>query len=110
MVSRRIERLQEEIGNRVNRLLRFEVQDPRVRGVTVTRVMLTRDLGLARVYYETGDPADRVMVGEGLEAAKGFIRRNLASGLELKFAPQVEFFYDETREAVQKVEALFSKL
>lgn len=110
MVSHRLERLQEEICNRVAQVLLFELQDPRIRDVTVTRVALTKDLGLARIYYEVTDPSQRIMVREGLKAARGFVRRSLAGHLKLRLIPQIEFFYDETRDEVKKVEALFSKL
>lgn len=106
----RHERLQEEIRHLVTQLLLFEMEDPRIRGVTVTRVLLTKDRGLARIYYEAGDSSQRGMLKEGLEKAVGFIRRALASKLKLRLAPQLEFFYDETSEEVARVEKLFSKL
>ncbi len=110
MSTHRIERLQEEIRHLVSRLLLFEVEDPRIRDVTVTRVTLTRDLGFARIYYEAARPESRLPLKEGLQQASGFIRREVAKRLKLRIAPQLEFFYDETSEAVQKVEELFSKL
>lgn len=110
MVTHRIERLQEEIRHNVTQILLFEIQDPRVRELTITRVVLSRDMGFARIYYETTKPELRLMVKEGLEQASGFVRKSLGRHLKLRITPQLEFFYDETSEAIQKVEELFSKL
>src|SRR3989338_9203270 len=110
MGAHRVRRLEEEIRSEVSRLLLFEAGDPRIRDVTVTRVTLTRDLGLARVYYESSNPDQRTMLQEGLEAATPFIRRNIASRLDLRLAPQIAVYYDETSEEDRKVEKLFSKL
>ncbi len=109
-MTRRQERLQEEIRNLVTQILLFELEDPRIRGVTVTRVTMTKDLGFARIYYEIPAGKERAPIQEGLNKASGFVRRALAKGLQLRIAPQIEFFYDETSEEIARVEELFTKL
>ena len=111
MSLHRIDRLQEEIRHAVSSLLLFEVTDPLIKGVTLTRVMLTKDTSLARVYYEVaGTAKEREKIKDGLERATPFIRRKLAPILNLRQMPQLEFFYDETNDEVMRVEKLFSKL
>lgn len=110
MVTYRLERLKEEIHHTVAEILKEEVHDPRVHSVVVTKVHVTRDLGLARIYYEATEPSIRKDLKEGLEKAKGYIRHALAGRLKLRLAPQIEFYYDETSEEVKKVEELFTKL
>ena len=109
-MAHRPERLTQKIRHEVSQLILFEMSDPRIQGVTVTRVTLTRDLGLARIYYEVTDRSQKKLIQEALKEATGFIRRSLSSRLKLRLMPQIEFFYDETSEEVQKVEQLFSKL
>lgn len=85
--------------------------DPLIQGITVTRVVVTKDVGTARVYYEAGVPKkQRDALQEALDRARGFVRRQLASRMSLKFVPEIQFFYDETNEEVSRVEGLFSKL
>lgn len=111
MTTHRIDRLQEEIQHAVSSILLFEVTDPLIKGVTFTRVMLTKDTSLARIYYEAvGTPKEREKIKEGLDRACPFIRRKLAPILNLRQMPQIEFFYDETNDEVVRVEKLFSRL
>lgn len=108
----RVQRLQEEIQHRVSSILLFEVADPGLKDMTVTRVVLTPDLGQARVYYQGGQPPhdqnDRIQ--KALARACPFVRRQLASSLHLKSVPELQFFYDETSDEISKVENLFSRL
>ena len=106
----RIEKVQEKIREIVSQLFVFDIQDPRLRGLTITRVLLTRDMGLARIYYEATDEKDRSELANRLKKVIPFIRRTLAGKLELRLMPKVEFFYDETSEEVKKVEELFARL
>jgi len=108
---RRLERLQEEIRHAVSSIILFDVTDPLVKGVTITRVMMTKDLGTARIYYDTlGTSEERLAVQKGLDRASVFIRRQLAPRLNLKAMPELKFFYDETQDEISKVDSLFSKL
>ena len=108
-MSRRIEKLQEEIRHRATEILLYEMEDPRLRDVTITRVRLTGDLGFARIYYEAAPAERRSEVEKALQRAAGFVRKGLAGRLQLRLAPQIEFFYDETQEEIRRVEELFAK-
>jgi ribosome-binding factor A len=108
----RIDRLQEEFRHAVSSIILYEVTDPRLRGVTITRVMVTKDIGIARVYYETTEKKklEREGIQKALERAAHFIRKELASKVNLRNMPNLEFFFDETNDEVLKVERLFAKL
>ena len=107
----RIERLQEEIQRAVSFILLLELTDPLIRGVTVTRVTMTRDLGIARIYYEIrGTKEEQRAVQRGLDRASSFIRRQLAPRLNVKTVPELKFFYDETSDEISRIDKLFSKL
>ena len=87
-------RLQELIREEVNLLLRSEIRDQRLDGVTITMVELAGDC--ARLWFSTdGDHDDKL---EALEGAAGFIRSRLADALGLKRTPELRFRKDPAKE------------
>jgi ribosome-binding factor A len=99
-VSRRSERVGEEIRAELARLLREEVADPRIGLVTLTKVDVSPDLGNARVFWSVAPqagapPADAAeRTGRGLERAASFLRRRLAEVLPLRRVPELHFRHD----------------
>lgn len=91
----RRERLAMEIQRVISEVLCFEVQDPRIRHVTLTRVALTGDGGIARVYYEAQVPeAEKGLLQKALDHAQGFVKKEIASRLRLRAVPQLEFYHE----------------
>jgi ribosome-binding factor A len=62
--------------------------------VTITEVLLSPDLKSARIYYCGLSEEKNEAHQNGLEAAEGFIRGQLRMELDLKYIPQLSFFYD----------------
>ena len=102
-MSRRTERVGEEIRGELARLLREEVADPRIGLVTLTRVDLAPDFGNARVFWSTvpragaseADSAREVeRTEQGLLHAASFLRRRLAEELPIRRAPELHFRHD----------------
>ncbi|MFO0762170.1 MAG: 30S ribosome-binding factor RbfA [Byssovorax sp.] len=100
-------RLREELS----RLVR-DLHDPRVLGCLVTRVEVTDDLQLAKVYVrnELGQSADTRGMLKGLGSASGKLRRDVAAALDLRYAPDLRFYYDEALDAVQRIEELLEEV
>lgn len=93
--SRRVgEQLQREIAQ----LLQLEVKDPRVAGVTVQAVDVSRDLSYAKVFYTVMDGKDLDEVQQGLDKAAGFLRRELGKSLVMRHVPALRFKYDASVE------------
>lgn len=91
----------------LNELLRFESKDPRLEGVTLTAVDLSRDLSVARVYYSLLDPeGDPAPVREGLEKAAGFLRSKLGRAIKVRHVPQLRFEYDDSAAEAQRISHL----
>lgn len=91
----------QRLGNQVLRtlaeLLRFEVKDPRVQGVALTSVDLSRDLSVARVYFSMLDPeAEAAAALEGLERATGFLRSRLGKSIKVRHVPELRFAHDDS--------------
>jgi ribosome-binding factor A len=98
-MSRRTERVGEQIRAELARLLHEEVTDPRIGFVTLTRVDVSPDLSNARVYWSAlaSEDSDAVSISEaGLESAAGFLRHRIARVLQLKRVPELRFRYDSS--------------
>lgn len=101
-------RLQEELSAALRAL-----EDPRVRGVLVSRVELTDDLQLAKVYVrreQGGEPAAVKATLKGLEAASGRLRHTTAHAMGLRYAPTFRFYYDEAPDAQHRIEELLREV
>ena len=111
MAASRTERVGEQIREEIAELLTFTVRDPGIGFVTVTRVAVTADLQLARVYYTTmGDPKARRETQRALERARPLFRRRLGERLRLKRVPELEFFFDESIERQDRIERILQDL
>ena len=103
----RNQRLGNQVLRTLNELLRFETKDPRLEGVTLTVVDLSRDLSVARVYFSTLDPdADPAPVQQGLEKAAGFLRGKLGQAIKVRHVPELRFEHDDSAAEGQRISDL----
>jgi ribosome-binding factor A len=110
-VTRRTERLGEEIREEVAQMIVGELKDPRIGFVTVTRVALGPDLKLARIFVGVlGTEKQRAASLAGLKQASGFLRRALGQRLRLRYTPELLFQYDEGLEASDRVAQLLEEI
>ncbi len=87
------------------------VSDPRLNLVTITSIVPSPDLRLAKVYWVAAGDKNRIEeVSEGFDAAKGFFKKALAKQLGLRTVPDLMFFYDDTLDTVQEVDDLFERV
>lgn len=95
-------------------LLVGAVKDPGVQGAVVHEVIVSKDLRHARIYVRLGElepSAARVTrLMRGLERASGFLRRELGQRLQIRYTPELKFFWDETTERAQRVEELLEEI
>src|SRR5258705_525144 len=94
----RPDRVGEQIRDIVSEVLaRGEVHDPGIGFITLTRVQVTTDLQIARVFYTTlGDQKARKETSRALQRATGFFRRQVGARLQLRRVPELEFRFDES--------------
>ncbi len=92
------------------------LEDPRLTSVTVTRVQMTDDLRLARIYVHVagleGDadlPRQRVIL-RGLSSAGNRLRRALGSTLDLRYVPDLRFFYDTGVDHARRIDVLLAQI
>jgi ribosome-binding factor A len=111
MISRRALRLSDLIREEVSKIILYEVKDPRLGLITVTRVKLSDDLKKAKIYWTVwGDEKSKEECSQGLESAKGFIKRELGKRVRIKFMPDIDFAFDEGFEYEQRISDLIKKI
>jgi ribosome-binding factor A len=109
-VTRRLERVAEEIREEIARLLTRDIKDPRIGFVTITRVSVTPDLRTARVWVGVlGDETQRKRGLDGLKHSAGYMRRLVGQHLGLRYAPELHFLYDEGLDATDRVAQLLDE-
>jgi len=107
----RPERVGDQIRAEISDLLAREVHDPGIGFVTVTRVQVTADLQLARVYYTAlGNQAARRSSAKALHRAAPFLRHQIGQRLRLRRVPVVEFVFDESIERQERFARLLDEL
>jgi len=96
MKTHRLARVAEAIREVASETILFELRDPRVKGVTVTRAEVSGDLQHAKVYVSLmGTVKEQELTMHGLKHATGFIQSKLAARLQTRFTPQLKFAIDE---------------
>jgi ribosome-binding factor A len=107
---KRAERVAPLVREILSDLIRNRVKDPRIHAAIITRIEMKDDLRLARIYYRVGPRGNREDVSAGFEQAKGFLRRELGTQLQMKFVPDLRFQYDDSPEAIARVEEILRGL
>lgn len=110
MKEQRPLRVAELIKREVSRILLSKIQDPRLRGFTITRVEMSPDLKLAKIFVSFGGQEKEEEKYEALKKATKFIKGELASRIRIKFMPEIVFVADPTLEKAIKVVELLSRM
>ena len=96
MKSHRVARVSEVIREVASETILFELQDPRVKHVTVTRAEVSADLQHAKVFVSImGTEKEQDLCMHGLRSAAGFVQSKLGSRLKTRFTPSIRFVKDE---------------
>lgn len=93
----RTDRVAQQIQRELAELVRLEINDPRVRLVTITGVEVANDYSHAKIFFTRLD-GKHEEAQQGLERAGGFLRSQLARSLKLRIMPQLHFVYDASVE------------
>jgi ribosome-binding factor A len=110
MTQARTQRLESEIQRTLAALIAREVKDPRVGNVTITAVSIAADSGLARVFFTPFASHHAPQeVRSALTHAAGFLRGELGRRLALRYAPRLEFVFDESVEDAARLTSLINR-
>jgi ribosome-binding factor A len=107
----RLQRIADRIRQDLSEMLIRELSDPRLKQIYVTDVKIDKELTYADVYVSALEGVSRSKdVLTGLESASGFIKRTLASRIELRAFPRLRFHWDVTPENADHVEKILAEL
>ncbi|HEY4711104.1 MAG TPA: 30S ribosome-binding factor RbfA [Dehalococcoidia bacterium] len=112
-MSRRSERTSKLIQREISELLEREVNDPRLsKLISVTEVTLSPDLKHAKIFVSAlgSEINNKEDILDGFNKATGFLRRELAAHLKLKYTPQLSFHYDDSIERGARLLKLIGEL
>ncbi|HNX90631.1 MAG TPA: 30S ribosome-binding factor RbfA [Candidatus Omnitrophota bacterium] len=112
MINRvdRVDRVAELLRRELSVIL-TEIEDRVIAGVAITRVEMTRDLMIAKVFYTVHDEVThKNEIKEALESHVRFIRGEVASRVDLKFVPSIVFHEDELVEHKRHMDSIFEKI
>jgi ribosome-binding factor A len=108
---KRATRVADVIRNELSILIVQRVRDPHLRDISISRVELSDDLRHAKIYYTSLQGISvQETVKRRLVKARGFMRSHLAKKLNLRFTPELHFWYDETVEKVEEMEKLLADI
>lgn len=111
MSSQRPERVQEALRQEVSRIVQFELKDPRLGFLTITRVELTRDLRYAKVYFSVlGTDKDKQKALKALTSAKGYIKGLISDRIKLRYMPEFAFKIDESLDHARHIYDILDKI
>jgi len=92
-------------------LTRGAIHDPRIGFITLTGVKVSPDLSVAQVFYSMiGTDEQKAETKAGLEAAKGFVRREVTKRVKLRISPEVFFTFDPSLDEGDKIERLLKEV
>jgi ribosome-binding factor A len=110
MTSFRIERINKELLREISLLLQGRIKNEWARKAILTGVECSRDLGFAKVYFTTIDPADQETVKAGLDSVEGLIRSVLGKEMRLRTIPEFRFVVDLSEEKAREMDAVLDRL
>lgn len=110
MPSFRKDRVSELLIQAISEIIHLKIKDPRVQGITITAVKISSDLKVATVYFNSLTDGKAEAHKEGLEAAAGFMRRQLREQLDLKYIPELKFFYDTSFDNFSKINKILKEV
>src|SRR5687768_2689800 len=111
MTTRRQIQVAEEIQQIISVLLQREIKDPRLGFVTVIKAEVTSDLKYSTVFVSVlGSAEEQKASMEALTSSRGFLRRELASRMGMRFVPELRFKLDRGVEYSDRINRLLNEL
>ncbi|WP_075073375.1 30S ribosome-binding factor RbfA [Longilinea arvoryzae] len=108
----RLQRINDRIREELSEMLvKNEIHDPRLAGISITDVTVDRELAYADIFVSAVEGSARSKeILAGMESASGFIRRMLAERVDLRTFPRLRFRWDPTPERADRIEQILYSL
>ncbi|RUM36828.1 MAG: 30S ribosome-binding factor RbfA [Desulfobulbus sp.] len=108
--STRPERVAEAIQQELSLLLLQKVRDERLSQVTISNVQMSPDLKRAKVFFLVPKGVSSARALKGMERARGFFRSSIARAMNLRYTPDLVFFYDHQNEEIERLDEIFAQI
>ncbi len=109
MAGRKLEHLTEVIRQKLGTILIKEASDPRFKFVTITGVVLSKDMSSARVQFSCLDQSlETGALTDSLNRAAGFFSHTLGRSLETRRTPRLRFYFDPGFDHAQEIDTLLA--
>ncbi len=110
-MGQRASRVAEELRKVITQILLEEVSDPRMGFVTVTKVLVTDDLRLGKIFYSVlGSEEQKASTHEALNEELGNIRQHVAQRLDMRYAMEVRFELDNSIDQSFRIDDILKKI
>lgn len=110
-MSKRVNRVAEQMKKELGEIILQKVKDPRIGFITVTDVEVTGDLQNATVFISVlGSDAEKEATLKGLNKAKGFIRTEVGRRIRLRITPEIDFAFDESIAYGNRIQTLLTQV
>lgn len=111
MMLNRSRRISELLKSEISDIIGKRLKDPLVGFVTITDVVLSDDLRIAKVYFSVLGDADKKRDSlKGLERARAFIQNELGSRVRLRYLPVLHFYLDESWNYGSRIDQIIDRL
>ena len=106
----KLKRIESELNKTVADILFQESTDDFMKGVTITGSEVSADLSFAKVYFTHFKDMNHKDAEKEMNEASDFIRKFVASKMDLRQTPKLKFVYDESIEYGSKIERILSEI
>ena len=107
----RLERINEQYKKQISQIINYELKNPNATGlISVTKVKVTNDLKLAKVYVSILNAKDTKQTLASLKKSQGFIRSRLAQEVNLRNTPELIFELDDSIEYGERIDNILKKI
>ena len=107
----RMDKVNQQVKRTVSEVIQREMADPRLQFVTITEVKVSKDLRSARVLYSfLGDQSKLDEIQVMLDRARGKIRHDLGRRIQMRFTPELNFFFDKSIGDAYRLEEVLKEI
>lgn len=111
MKNYRMPRLSKELKKIFNVSLSQKLNDPALAWVTITDVVISKDLRYAKLYFtHFNNPASHDEIKANLIKSSGFFKKQIAGAQIMRTIPELSFYYDDTEDRAERVDALLASI
>lgn len=106
----KLKRIESELNKTISDILLQESTDELMKSITITGSEVSADLSFAKVYFTSLKDMDHKVLEKEMDEASDFIRKFVASNMDLRQTPKLKFVYDESIEYGSKIERILSEI